>query len=266
MAASRETGRIDGLAFEVGGEGRPLLLLHEGIGDRGSWDPIWPDLCERHATIRFDARGFGESAEPDAPYSLHDDALKVLGAAGFDRAAVMGVSMGGAATIDLALEHPASVERALLVSTRPDGLDAPPSLVARWEEVDALVERGEHDAANEIELQIWVDGVGRERNHADPAVRAAVGAVNRELLIRQAALEHSPTDLDPPAVARLGELAMPLLVVTGVHDQPMVREAASATVAATGAAAIEIEGAAHLPHLERPEEFVAAVLPFLEPA
>jgi pimeloyl-ACP methyl ester carboxylesterase len=264
MGAPR-IGRVDGLAFEVAGSGPPLLLLHEGVGDRGSWDPHWDALCERFTTIRYDQRGFGESADPVGPYALHEDALTVLGAAGFDRAAVMGVSLGGAVSVELALEHPAAVERAVLVSTTPDGHEAPPDLVARWEEVDWLVAAGDLDAANEIELQIWVDGVGRDpAEPPDPALRAAVAVVNRALLARQGAFEHRPSDLDPAAVQRLAELTeLPLLLVTGAHDQPMVHEAAAAITGATAAERVDIAGAAHLPHLERPVQFREAVLGFL---
>src|SRR5688572_2462154 len=100
MALAPRIGRVDGLVFEVAGTGPPLLLLHEGIGDRGSWDPHWHTFTERFTTIRYDARGFGESADPDGPYSAHADALSVLRAAGHSSAAVLGVSMGAAVAID----------------------------------------------------------------------------------------------------------------------------------------------------------------------
>ena len=264
MSASR-ISRVDGLVFEVAGDGPPLLLHHEGIGDRASWDPQWDALTERFTAIRFDARGFGESADPDAPYALHDDVLSVLHAAGFDRASVMGVSFGGAVTIEFALEYPEAVERAVLVSTRPDGVPPPPELMARFEEVDRLVGAGDIDAANEIELEIWVDGVGRDPSEVDPALRSAVAAVNRGLLERQAGFEHEPIELDPPAIERLPELSgLPLLAVTGEYDQPTVLEAAPVMSEIAGAETVEIPGASHLPHMERPEEFAAAVLPFLK--
>ncbi len=266
MGAPR-IGRVDGLVFEVGGDGPPLLLIHEGIGDRGSWDPHWDAFCDDFTTVRFDQRGFGESADPAGPYALHEDALTVMQAAGFERAAVIGVSLGGAVAIDLALEHPGVVERAVFVSTRPDGGGVPPELVAKWEEVDRLAARGALGAANEIELGSWVDGVGRgPGEEADPSVRDAVGVVNRALLKRQSRFEHSPEDLDPPALQRLGELSeLAILVITGVFDQPMVAEAATAIVAATGAERVDVAAAAHLPHLEQPREFREAALSFLAP-
>ena len=263
MNASR-ISRVDGLVFEVGGDGPPLLLHHEGIGDRGMWDGLWGAFCERFTAIRFDARGFGESADPTEPYAMHEDVLSVIRAAGFERAAMMGVSMGGAVLVELALENPEAVERLVLVSATPDGMPDSPELMARFEEVNRLVEGGDLDAANEIELGIWVDGEGRDPAEVDPDVRAAVGAVNGELLRRQAAFEHEPVEVEPFAATRLDQLEMPVLVVTGVHDVQSVQDARMAIVEATGCEAIEIDGAAHLPHLERPDEFAAAVLPFLE--
>jgi 3-oxoadipate enol-lactonase len=265
MPTAPRIGRVDGLVFEVAGDGPPLLLLHEGVGDRGSWDPHWDALVDRFTAIRYDARGFGGSADPSGSYAMHEDALSVLEAAGHQRAAVMGVSMGGAAAIDLALAHPNAVERLVVVSGQPGGGDVPAVLRERWAEVDRLVGAGDIPAANEIELEIWVDGVGRDPSEVNPAVRAAVGAVNAALLARQATFEHEPVGLDPPARERLGELrGLPLLVVTGEHDQAMVREAATLMAESAGARTVEIAGAAHLPAFERPAEFAAVVLPFLE--
>ena len=91
------------------------FLVHEGIGDRGSWDPHWDAFCDHFTTVRFDQRGFGESADPTGPYALHEDALTVMRAAGFERAAVVGVSLGGAVAIERA-KAAASFSTFLLIS------------------------------------------------------------------------------------------------------------------------------------------------------
>ncbi|MFD0568291.1 alpha/beta fold hydrolase [Kitasatospora gansuensis] len=50
------------LSYTVTGEGSPVLLVHAGVTDHQLWDPVVPALAERHTVIRYDLRGFGESA------------------------------------------------------------------------------------------------------------------------------------------------------------------------------------------------------------
>jgi pimeloyl-ACP methyl ester carboxylesterase len=253
-----------GLAYEIAGSGPPLLLLHAGLMDRRMWDPQWPALTQRFTAIRFDARGFGQSADPDRPYSLHGDALEVLESAGIDRAAVVGVSMGGSTALDLALAAPARVTSLVVVSSEPSGWRHTFEHMRLLDVADAAFERGDIDAANEAEIRIWVDGPVRTADRVDRDIRARVAAMNRVLLERQATFEHEPFELEPPASERLEELRAPALVVTGELDQPSVLEGAFAITAATGARHIEIMDAGHLPNLERPREFLEALLIFLE--
>lgn len=254
-----------GLVYEIAGSGPPLLLLHAGLMDRRMWDPQWPVLAERFTAIRYDARGFGQSADPDRPYSLHGDALEVLEAAGVEAAAaVVGVSMGGATALDLALAAPSRVSSLVVVSSEPSGWEHSPEIIRQLEAADAAFARGDLDATNELELRIWVDGPLRSADRVDPALRRQIAASNRVLLERAAEIEHEPFELEPPASERLHELRQPTLVVTGELDQPSVLDGAFAIIAAAGARHVEIPDAGHLPNLERPREFLEALLIFLE--
>jgi pimeloyl-ACP methyl ester carboxylesterase len=258
-----------GVVWEAVGSGPAVLLIHAGIADRTMWAPQWEGWRDHLTLIRYDQRGFGESADPAPPYSLHADALAVLDAARVERAAVIGCSFGGATALDLALAAPERVKALVEVAATPSGHEPTPDLLAAFERVEAAYGRGGVEAANEIELEMWADGPGREPGAADPDFRARVGAMNREVLRREEAREEAdrvlePGPLEPPALGRLAEIEIQTLVVTGEHDQPSAL-AGSAAIAAgvPGAEAIEIAGAAHLPSLERPEAFEAAVLPFL---
>lgn len=251
----------DGIAWEAMGSGPPVLLMHEGIGDRSSWDGLLPEFAAEFTAIRFDHRGFGDSDDPPEGYSAVGDCLAVLDAAGAERAALIGVSMSGEVALDLALEHPERVEALLLVAATPSGWEPHQSLLDAYAEAEAHYERGDLDGVNEVEMQIWLDGIGRGEP-VDQAVRARVAAVNRRLLDRQDEMPE-PVGLDVPAMERLEELRAPALVVTGPHDQPSVLAGAAHVAEATGADTAEIAGAAHLPHLERPGEFASVALPFL---
>ena len=268
MSAVSRTG--DGLAYEVTGSGPPVLLMHEGIADRTMWDPQWEGWRDRFTLIRYDHRGFGESPDPSGEYSVHGDALAVLDAAGFDRTAAIGASMGGQAALDLALEAPERVSALVVVVGTPSGWEPLPDLKAQFEEVEAAYDRGGLEEANEVELRMWVDGQRREPGEVDPAVREHVARMNYAALQREEererrGIEIEPTELDPFALDRLDEVTLPVLVVTGALDQPSVIAGAARIAAGVkGAEAVEIADTAHLPNLERPDDFDAAVLPFLE--
>jgi pimeloyl-ACP methyl ester carboxylesterase len=89
-------------------------------------------------------------------------------------------------------------------------------------------------------------------------------ALRREEACERAGNLIEPDPLAPAASGRLAEVGAPTLVVTGEHDQPSVLAGSAAMAAGIAdAEAVEIAGTAHLPSLERPDEFDAAVLPFL---
>jgi 3-oxoadipate enol-lactonase len=253
-----------GLSYEAAGSGPAVLLMHAGITDRRMWDPQWRALTERFHTIRYDARGFGASADPARPYTLHGDALDVLDALEIERAAVVGSSMGGGAALDMALAVPHRVSALVTANATPSGWHHTRDIIRQWEAVDAALERQGADAANELEMKMWLDGPHRPSDQVDRDVRRAVGMVNRVLLERQATFAVEPGELVPPAIDRLGDLRCPSLVVTSELDQPSVLAGAFELARQTGADHVEIAGAAHLPNLERPREFLVAILPFLE--
>ncbi len=261
----RVTARTrSGLSYEAAGEGPAVLLMHAGLTDRRMWDPQWRRLTESFYTIRFDARGFGASADPTRPYTLHGDALDVLDALEVERAALVGASMGGGAALDMALAVPHRVSALVTVNSTPSGWHHTRDIMRQWEAVDAAYDRHGADAANELEMKMWLDGPHRPTDEVDRDVRAAVGTVNRVLLERQAAFTVEPGELVPPAMDRLGSLRCPSLVITSELDQPSVVAGAFELARQAGAEHLEIAGAAHLPNLERPREFLAAILPFLE--
>jgi len=109
--------------WHVGGCGPPLLLLSGWTASGLAWPSAWLRRLEaRYRVIRVDNRGTGWSRLAPAPFTIADmadDARDVLSACGFDRAVVLGVSMGGQIAQEFALRHPESVERLVLVATTP---------------------------------------------------------------------------------------------------------------------------------------------------
>jgi pimeloyl-ACP methyl ester carboxylesterase len=117
------------LAYELAGAGPPLLLVM-GLGyDRHGWGAVAGLLEQGFRTVRLDNRGVGASDVPRGPYTvaqLAEDAVAVLDAAEVGRAHVLGVSLGGMIAQELAIAHPARVDRLVLACTAPGGVEAYP--------------------------------------------------------------------------------------------------------------------------------------------
>ena len=94
------------LWYDEAGSGPAVLLLHGGLGDSGLWEPVVPFLAERFRTIRTDLRFFGRSTGPAVPWSWEEDVVGVLDELGIERAALVGLSLGGRIALDIALAHP----------------------------------------------------------------------------------------------------------------------------------------------------------------
>lgn len=239
----------------------PLLLIHAGVADRRMWDPVWPALTARRDVVRVDLRGYGDSADrPTGPLAPRRDVLDLLASLGIDRAHVVGASYGAGVAVEVALDDPERVASLLLVA--PGG-----SLIPRMTEQlrefvvaeNAALEADDLDAAVEANLATWVDGPGQPHDRVDAGLRARVGEMQRRAFELTADWDDVEEDeLDP--APRLGEIGAPTLVLSGALDVDAIDEAATGVLTGvTGARQVVWPDTAHLPTLERPEEFVALV-------
>ncbi len=252
------------LYYQVAGAGTPLVLLHAGIADSRMWDDQWEEFARYHRVIRYDMRGFGRTAMVGGSFAHRHDLYGLLQALGTDRVALLGCSMGGATAIDFALEHPELVAALIPVACLPGGYKRRGTPPPQWGELAAAEERGDLARVAELEVQIWVDGPYRGPGEVAAAIRDRVREMNLIALASEAAGGGQEQRLAPPAVDRLHELRVPTLVVVGNQDNPDV-VASSELLAARipGARKAVIDGAAHLPNMERPAEFNRLVLEFL---
>jgi len=255
------------LYYEMAGQGDTLVLSHAGFLDSRMWDDQWDDLAGHYRVVRYDMRGYGKSSPAVGPVSWRDDLLRLLRHLDIKRAALIGCSMGGETSVDLALEHPELVLALLLVSMVPGGFEmqgVPPRYLM---DMMGAVQQGDLERASELQLRIWVDGSFREPGQVDSAVRQRAAAMNRIPLENKTwAITNSEqlNPLDPPAVNRLNEIHVPTLIVVGALDDPEILRAADVMVAEIpGAKKVILPDSAHVPNMERPEEFNRAVKEFL---
>jgi pimeloyl-ACP methyl ester carboxylesterase len=253
------------LAHDVAGEGPAVLLIHEGIADRRMWDPqIGPFTEAGYRVVRCDLRGFGDTPLEPGPFSHVADVEELLEQLGVEHAAVVAGSLGARIALEHALTHPARVDALVLMG--PAMRDMTPNQAVRdsWAEEERLYEAGDLDGAVEVNLRVWVDGVGRAPEDVDADVRERVRVMQRRAFELDVPGAGPEEPFDPPASGRLGEISCPALVLVGDLDQPAILEVADRLAAGIADARKEIiRGTAHVSSMERPEEFNRLVLDFL---
>ena len=111
------------LYAEVAGAGPDIVLLHEGICDSRMWDPQWETFTRSHRVLRFDFRGYGRSPLEPGAFASARDVIQLLERHGFERAALVGVSLGGRVALEIALAAPGRVGALVLVGSGLPGHD-----------------------------------------------------------------------------------------------------------------------------------------------
>ena len=251
------------------GAGPPLLLLHGFTGAASTWAPFLPVLAAGHDVVAVDLLGHGRSDAPADParYAADrcaDDLATLLDALDIERAAVLGYSMGGRMALQLAVAHPDRL-RALVLESASPGI-----------EDDA--ERAERAAADErLAADIEREGIAAfvERWERLP-LWASQAALPHELRdeLRAQRLDNDPRALASslrgagagvtrPLHDRLADVRAPTLLVAGALDAKYARLADRMAAAIPDGRTVIVPGAGHAVHLERPAEFVAAVVAFL---
>jgi pimeloyl-ACP methyl ester carboxylesterase len=107
------------LYFERHGSGRPLVLLHGGLGSGEMFGPVLPALSDKHQVITVDLQGHGRTADIDRPIDLGlmaDDVAALIDHLELDGADLVGYSLGGGVALRAAIRYPAKIRRLVAVS------------------------------------------------------------------------------------------------------------------------------------------------------
>ncbi|KOX34168.1 hypothetical protein ADK67_04210 [Saccharothrix sp. NRRL B-16348] len=232
---------------EKSGDGAPVVLLHGSVQDSRLWDGVFPGLASCRTAIRYDARGLGRSTPPTAPFGYEDDLLAVLDHFGVERAALVGLSMGGEVALDFTLEHPERVSSLTLVAASAGGHDWPsfPELDA----YDAAHRGNDAERLAGAELAVWASLGDRA-----PGYPAIVTMVTENAEVRAAAEKGHVRFTAEGAVEHLDRVNVPTTVVVGDHDHPEIGVIARRLAEGIPGARLEVvAGADHYLPLRTPE-------------
>jgi pyruvate dehydrogenase E2 component (dihydrolipoamide acetyltransferase) len=253
-----ETADIGGRKISyvgTGQDGDVVLLVHGYGGDRNSWLFVQEPLAARHRVYALDLPGHGTSSKDVGDGSLDtlaDAVVGVLDAIGAERAHLVGHSLGGAVAAAATARDPRRVSSLTLIA--PVGFGAA---------INAGYLRGFADAQTRRELrpvigQIFADEglvtrqlvddvlAYKRLDGVDAALRALAGTL----------LDGDRQRLDSTAAVAAAGGAVPVTVVWGGADRVIPPEQAESVA---GAVRRLLDGAGHMPHMERPGEVQAAI-------
>jgi 3-oxoadipate enol-lactonase len=254
--------RVDGaeLYYEVGGEGQPLVLLHDGLLDRRVWDDQFAAFARLYRTIRYDRRGYGKSSVPDRSFSDVSDLYRLLRHLGTDEAYLLGISNGGKVALEFSLEHPGMVAALVLVGSSLGGYRLSEEKQRRVSEILSVA----RELGAEAGVEAWMEDPFYPPAQDNPAARERVRRIAGENLPRLLSTPDLREEPNPPTIESLSRIVAPTLIVVGERDDSDNREIASILASWLPRSEKKVfAGCGHLVNLELPEEFYSVVADFL---
>ena len=249
------------IAYELKGEGPPLVLLHGYVGDRRMWRAQIEALSDDFTVVAWDAPGYGGSSDPpeDFPLSEFADCLAAfVEALGFGRAHVLGVSFGGGLALELYRRHPELIETLVLASAYAGWAGSLPSEVVEERLTQAL------RLADMAPDQLVAELIPTMLSDSAPAELVEEFAASMRdfhpVGLRANARAFAAADLRDV----LPRVAVPTLLLYGDRDVRAPAKVANDIHAGiAGSKLVVIPGAGHACNIDAPERFNAEVRAFL---
>jgi pimeloyl-ACP methyl ester carboxylesterase len=253
--------------YEMTGEGTPFIMIHAGVADHRQWNNEFAVFSKDYQVLRYDLREHGKSEPVPGEFSHMSDLISILDNLNINEPMIlMGCSMGGGLAMDFALANPSRVKALIMVGSGPSGLDLDVPMPVKFADAEKAFESGDLDLLAEMETRLWFDGTDRTPKQVNQVMRKLAYEMNRIALTHEdKKLSKQLPHVEVPAFDRLTELRIPVLVIVGAQDTPYILAAGDYMMdKLPSAQKVIIEDAAHMPNMDHPDEFQAAVKSFLE--
>lgn len=258
------------LYCEETGRGTPVLFVHEFAGDCRSWEPQVRHFGQRYRVLSFNARGYPPSDCPEAVFAYSqnraaDDILAVLDHFRVERAHVVGLSMGGFATLHFGFRHPARA-RSLTVggcgygaeAAQREAFRAEAETIAAFITTQGMAAFADKYAYGPARVQFEnKDPRGFAEFKRLLADHSAIGSANTQLGCQR----ERPSLYD--LVEQMKALTVPTLILTGDEDFPCLAPGVLMKRHIPTAALSVMPNCGHAVNLEDPDGFNAIVGNFL---
>lgn len=257
------------LYYEEVGAGEPIIFVHEFAGDHRSWEPQMRYFGQRFRCISFNARGYPPSQVPEAEHysqdRARDDIRAVMDALNIKTAHIIGLSMGGFATLHFGFTYP---ERTRSLVVAGCGYGAEPDKREQFvRETEATAAKIENDGMDAF-AQVYSLGPTRvQYQNADPRGWREFANQLREHSTEGSARTMRGVQKARPSLYELTDkikrISAPTLIMTGDEDWPCLEPAIMLKSAINSAALVVMPNAGHAINLEDPAAFNHHVQMFL---
>ena len=251
--------------YEIIGQGEPLVMIR-GLGSNADhWYPQLPVLSKHYRVLVFDNRGIARTSDMDGPYSIRgmaDDTVGLMDAVGFEKAHILGLSMGGMIAQEIALNYPQRVKGLILGVTHCGGEKQVPPTEEITNIFNAMIQEGTDEAKRAAAAVLFAPETLEKRpelaaQYAEVSLRQPVPA---EILTKQrnAVQEFNTWD-------RLPQITAPTLILGA--DQDVLIPSENSKILAEripNAELVIVKGGGHQILIEQSDACNQAVLSFLE--
>lgn len=249
------------LYHEESGQGTPVVFLHGFPFNHHLWDAQRAALSSDYRVITPDLRGHGESPAPNGPYSMDemaDDIIALLDRLGIEQAVWAGHSMGGYILMAALRRAPQRIRAAIWIATHAQA-DPPQRQITRRESAERALKNGSGDIAFGMMPVLFSPSVEGKSPLAQRIYEMMVKTPPAGVAGALYGMAARPSSIDS-----LRGLNIPALVIGGTEDQLVKRELIEELAALIPQTTLDwIDGAGHLPMIEKPDETTAALRRFL---
>lgn len=258
------------LYVEEAGSGTPIVFVHEFAGDHRSWEPQMRHFAHSYRCVTYSARGFPPSDVPNDPAKYGqaracDDIRSVMDGLGIDKAHIVGLSMGGFATLHFGLNH---ADRALSLTVAGCGYGAEKDKNEQFRGETEIAAQKLRDNGMQDFADTYAYGPTRVQfENKDPrgfgefrdqlAEHSAEGSAFTMLGVQRE--RPSLYDLED----QLRQVTTPMLVMTGDEDWPCLLPNVYLKQVVPTAALVVMPNSGHTINIEEPAMFNRAVQDFV---
>jgi 3-oxoadipate enol-lactonase len=245
--------------YEMGGEGEPLLLIHDLGSSSEDWEWQVPVLRRAFTVITYDVRGHGKTGKPSEAYSMSqfsNDAAKLVTALALGPMHIVGLGMGGMIALQLAVNYPDSVRSLVVVNSGPEMI--PRTLRER---LAIALQR----------MSVQTGGMAKiGQTLADRMLPGVEHAPHRNAFVarwlrndKRAYLRVLDGMIGWSVMDRLGDIDCQVLILAADHDDTSVARKRAYAARIRNASVVVIPDSHHALPIERPEQFNKALCCFL---
>jgi 3-oxoadipate enol-lactonase len=242
--------------YEISGSGPWLTLSHSLAANTAMWDAQMQALNQHFTVLRYDIRGHGKTQATPGPYTLNqlsDDVHALLVHLGIQSTHWMGLSLGGMSGFGLGCLHPDRLLSLCLCDARAD---MTPAMAAPWDERIALAKAAGCQALASATAERWF---GRTFLDAHPAIEQQfLQAIGNTSLAGFEGCARAIQGLD--YLGQVGSIRVPTTLIVGANDGPLPQAMQTLKDLIPSAVLEIIADAGHLPNIDQPAAFNAALL------